>query len=430
MGDERSSIFTDSDRESLSRFSTRSEVSGITSSRQDRRKKSGGFDSDTNASPLRAVEDLSLSKPPTPTTGKSHRKVIQQQFQDSMAQATLNGVWNHNIQILSPRATGKVFSKFVSRATPITHAFSYINNVYQWQQPVVSFSYLILWTLLCLYPSLTLLISPLIILLIFPQLKSEKSLSNALLPTCTDETSQQYFQNMKTTQDILTSAILLHDNLTKWLSRIDRYNSKISLIAFTSSCLISSLIWMFGRELLILAGMLVLVRHTRVWIIGQKLLGVVLEAIQTLIDIASHFGLVKTNPARAADPKTIEISVFENQRWWAGNGFTGQLLRAERKPWTNLTGAEPLVAKEDLPPPKGYRWLDSEWKLDRMVEPDDEGWVYTDHKWENERRLGDSPEPPMNSSASVHSQKEGRSRSLTRRRRWYRTATKINKGFQ
>jgi hypothetical protein len=149
IGDERSSIFTDSDRESLSRFSTRSEVSGMTSSRQDRRKKSGGFDSDTNASPLRAVEDLSLSKTPNPTTGKSHRRVIQQQFQDSMAQATLNGVWNPNIQILSPRATGKVFSKFVSRATPITHAFSYINNVYQWQQPVVSFSYLILWTLLC-----------------------------------------------------------------------------------------------------------------------------------------------------------------------------------------------------------------------------------------------------------------------------------------
>lgn len=42
----------------------------------------------------------------------------------------------------------------------------------------------------------------------------------------------------------------------------------------------------------------------------------------------------------------------------------GQLLRAERKPWTNLTGAEPLVAREDLPPPKGYRWADSEWKLD------------------------------------------------------------------
>jgi hypothetical protein len=82
---------------------------------------------------------------------------------------------------------------------------------------------------------------------------------------------------------------------------------------------------MFGRELLILVGLLVLVRHTRVWIIGQKLLAVVLEAVQTLIDIAGHFGLVKTNPARAADPKTIEISVFENQRWWAGSGFTGQV---------------------------------------------------------------------------------------------------------
>jgi hypothetical protein len=179
--------------------------------------------------------------------------------------------------------------------------------------------------ILGLYPSLTLLISPLIILLIFPQLKLEKSLSNALLPTCTDETSQQYFQNLKTTQDILTCAISFHDKLTKWLSRVDHYDSTASMIAFTTSCLVSSLIWMFGRELLILVGLLVLVRHTRVWIIGQKLLAVVLEAVQTLIDIAGHFGLVKTNPARAADPKTIEISVFENQRWWAGSGFTGQV---------------------------------------------------------------------------------------------------------
>ena len=63
-----------------------------------------------------------------------------------------------------------------------------------------------------------------------------------------------------------------------------------------------------------------------------------------------------------------------------------------------------------------------------MVEPDEKGWVYTDHKWENERPPGDSPEPAT-SSASVHSQKDSRSRSLTRRRRWYRTATKVNKGF-
>lgn len=153
VGDDRSSVFTDSDRESVSRFSARSEVSAMTSARQERRaKKSNGFESDTNTSPLRVVDDATLnglSKSPTPTTGKTHRRTIQQQVQDSMAQATLNGVWNPNVSILSPRATGKAFSKFVSRATPITHAVSYFQSVYHWQQPLVSFSYLIFWILLC-----------------------------------------------------------------------------------------------------------------------------------------------------------------------------------------------------------------------------------------------------------------------------------------
>jgi hypothetical protein len=146
MGDDRSSVFTDSDRESVSRFSTRSEVSTMTSSRQ-RTKKSSGFDSDTPNSPLRVVDDA--TKSPTPNTAKTHRRTIQQHVQDSMAQATLNGVWNPNVSILSPRATGKAFSKFVSRATPITNAIAYFNHVYHWQQPVVSFSYLIFWSLLC-----------------------------------------------------------------------------------------------------------------------------------------------------------------------------------------------------------------------------------------------------------------------------------------
>lgn len=118
----------------------------MTSSRQ-RTKKSSGFDSDTANSPLRVVDDA--TKSPTPNTAKTHRRTIQQHVQDSMAQATLNGVWNPNVSILSPRATGKAFSKFVSRATPITNAIAYFNHVYHWQQPVVSLSYLIFWSLLC-----------------------------------------------------------------------------------------------------------------------------------------------------------------------------------------------------------------------------------------------------------------------------------------
>lgn len=64
----------------------------------------------------------------------------------------------------------------------------------------------------------------------------------------------------------------------------------------------------------------------------------------------------------------------------------------------------------------------------RVVDPDEDGWIYTDHKWENERKESDAQEP-ISSSLSVHSQKENRSRYLTRRRRWYRKAEKIHKTY-
>ncbi|KAI8575716.1 hypothetical protein K450DRAFT_260479 [Umbelopsis ramanniana AG] len=361
MGDDRSSVFTDSDRESVSRFSTRSEVSTMTSSRQ-RTKKSSGFESDTPNAPLRVVEDASKSS--TPNTAKTHRRTIQQHVQDSMAQATLNGVWNPNVSILSPRATGKAFSKFVSRATPITNAMSYFNHVYHWQQPVVSFSYLIFWSLLCLYPSIILLIPPLVILLTLPQLKSAKSISDILLPTCTDETSPQYFSNLRTVQDILTQGITIHDRLTRQLTRLSQDNTRVPLGILGVSGLISSIAWIFGRQLIWFIGCMILLRHTWMWQVAQKAVGAILEVIQTLVDAAGKLGLIKANPTFAADPDTLEISIFENQRWWAGSGFTGQLLRAERKPWTNITGAEPLVPKEDMPPPIGFRWTDKEWHLD------------------------------------------------------------------
>jgi hypothetical protein len=329
----------------------------MTSSRQ-RTKKSSGFDSDTPNSPLRVVDDA--AKSPTPNTAKTHRRTIQQHVQDSMAQATLNGVWNPNVSILSPRATGKAFSKFVSRATPITHAISYFNHVYHWQQPVVSFSYLIFWSLLCkclvmgiglnfgdwtpptrfnhefwlwpapfikgLYPSIILFIPPLVILLTLPQLKSAKSISDILLPICTDETSPQYFSNLRTVQDILTQGITVHDKLTRQLAHLSQEdNTRVPLGMLGLAGLTSSIAWIFGRQLVWFIGCMVLLRHTWLWQIAQKVVGAILEAIQTLVDGAGKLGLIKANLTLAADPDTLEISIFENQRWWAGSGFTGQV---------------------------------------------------------------------------------------------------------
>jgi hypothetical protein len=179
-----------------------------------------------------------------------------------------------------------------------------------------------------LYPSIILLIPPLLILLTLPQLKSAKSISDILLPICTDETSPQYFSNLRTVQDILTQAITLHDKLSRQLTRLSQDNARVSMWILALSGLASSIAWVFGRHLVWFVGCMVLLRHTWLWQVAQKIVGVILEAIQTLADGAGKLGLIKANPTLAANPDTLEISIFENQRWWAGSGFTGQVCAA------------------------------------------------------------------------------------------------------
>ncbi|CAO3598654.1 unnamed protein product [Absidia cylindrospora] len=78
-----------------------------------------------------------------------------------------------------------------------------------------------------------------------------------------------------------------------------------------------------------------------------------------------------------------------------------------------------------MPPPSHYQWVDDDWQLDMtgpwsdgildlvsIVECDDHGWVYSDHKWANPNS---QPDP-------LRSEKDSNARSLTRRRRWYRKA--------
>jgi hypothetical protein len=128
---------------------------------------------------------------------------------------------------------------------------------------------------------------------------------------------------------------------------------------------------------------------------------------------------------------TIYAECFENQRWWAGLGWIPHMLRKERAAWSDVDGTVALAAKEDLEDPKvlmaegmafpnvntrvavdadlaelSWEWeLNGYWLVDRSWTEnlDDDGWSYTDHKWECVK-------------------KENGGAYLTRRRRWIRPA--------
>jgi hypothetical protein len=67
----------------------------------------------------------------------------------------------------------------------------------------------------------------------------------------------------------------------------------------------------------------------------------------------------------AEQGKFKEASLYENQRWWPGSGFTPQMLRMERGPWSDISGTIPLPTKYEYKPPAGYKWEDDDWSLDK-----------------------------------------------------------------
>ncbi|KAI7907199.1 integral peroxisomal membrane peroxin-domain-containing protein [Cokeromyces recurvatus] len=60
-----------------------------------------------------------------------------------------------------------------------------------------------------------------------------------------------------------------------------------------------------------------------------------------------------------------EISVFENQKWWAMRGYLHEMAKDERSSWSDFTGTVYMPIITEIPPPRGYQWKESsEWVLD------------------------------------------------------------------
>ncbi|KAJ1976477.1 hypothetical protein H4R34_003966 [Dimargaris verticillata] len=87
---------------------------------------------------------------------------------------------------------------------------------------------------------------------------------------------------------------------------------------------------------------------------------------------------------------SVAVTVFENQRWWAGLGWVPRLLQVERSAWSDQTGKITARSKDDLAPPPGFVWKTTEpWEVVRDwlpgIAPDPQGWVYTDNHWRHPR---------------------------------------------
>ncbi|KAG2229219.1 hypothetical protein INT48_001887 [Thamnidium elegans] len=227
--------------------------------------------------------------------------------------------------------------------------------------------------------------------------------------------------------------------VAKFIYDIYSWKNKFFSVLVCLFWMATCLIYVCGTWFMMAIGLMVLINKTWVGSLIEIVLQFLVEFLQTCVDLVQR--LFKTETKSVLHP--IQVSVYENQRWWAGNGYTSQLLRSERSGWSNITGLEPLPSKEEMPSPTHYVWADDDqWHLDTtgpwaddaleivflyfnhtLIECDENGWVYSDHRWQNGRSRPES----ITGRAAAIGQNDG-SRALTRRRRWYRKANPIIRG--
>ncbi|KAJ3240472.1 hypothetical protein HDU81_003613 [Chytriomyces hyalinus] len=129
----------------------------------------------------------------------------------------------------------------------------------------------------------------------------------------------------------------------------------------------------------------------------------------------------------------VLVEVYENQRWWAGPGWSSTMLVEERASWSNEAGTLKLIEKSagNTPPLENHVWLDEDWTLDmEWCATDSDGWIYT---WVTKiRRLPFSFNRKMSALPTcsdhnwMHPSSSAAITSLTRRRRWIRAMREIS----
>ncbi|KAG0166664.1 hypothetical protein DFQ28_000854 [Apophysomyces sp. BC1034] len=349
---------TDSEAESLSKFTTSPRASLDLPRLEDRPKRS----EDMNSSRTYTNDHPYFKSKTTPPV-KAYRKSFKQHVQNTiLATASMASAIESpptSDAVLSPHTTAKAFSRLVARSRGLFYITTTCYDIYAWRYPPLSILCVAGWIVQCLYPLSAVLIPPLFTVLLYRYAGTrDVPASQVLLPRY-DEASPEYYANLERTQQTMLFLIRLYDNLVFHLQHLSLRPLAYKAL-FVVSTALSVLLYYAGRWIILGLGLVLLLNKTWVGTSIEAMALFVLELAQTGMEVVQRIVLRQGY----SEKKPVEISVYENQRWWAGSGYTSQLLRSERTAWSNITGSEPLPLIDDMPPPPNYMWEDDHWRLD------------------------------------------------------------------
>jgi len=298
-----------------------------------------------------------------------------------------------------------------------------IERLLTWRVPTHTLSFLAVYTLVCLRPSL-LPVVPLALLLFFimipsflarhppPPAPTDVSLTEAAAAERYDsygysgppvapptrvkpapEMSKDFFRNMRDLQNCMEDFSRVHDGAVALISPYtDFSDERLSSAVFLAIFVLLSLAFvgahlMPWRAVALLTGWAAIgALHPAAqdFLLSTTNMAQVREAVTKLTGIAKDW--IARDIALDEPPEIREVEIYELQKW-NGSGFTGTgltgleglgVLDGEWEPWLfspgpydpmspiRIAGARPSGTQffEEVVPPSGWKWSEKKWSLD------------------------------------------------------------------
>ncbi|KAJ3156326.1 hypothetical protein HDU89_004108 [Geranomyces variabilis] len=302
--------------------------------------------------------------------------------------------------------TPKNFTRFVSRLGPVVSFQEDVIEVLTWQNPPKTVIVMVTYIFLCIYPTLLIVAPQMLLIYMIMRNYYAKAKKEAVGQKTSGNV--QYLKNMQFIQNSMGMFCEAYEDVKKNSKALDWSNEEETIhilkIAVGSMFGVIFVVRMIPfNYLMLLGGVAMFLQNTALFRAASTTLPpVLMKKLQTQVD---NIRDAIRDARKAGDGSTVTVTLFENQRWWAGLGWIPHLLRSERGPWSDETGQISRAPKEvyELPQDCGeWTWCEDDWRLDvGWSDVDEQGWQYTDHVWSNAK-----------TKAAMS--------SLTRRRMWVR----------
>jgi hypothetical protein len=211
--------------------------------------------------------------------------------------------------------------------------------------------------------------------------------------------SAQYLKNMQFIQNQMGMYCNVHKEVSKCQKYVDWTNEKDTSLILKATLASTVGVVIFLKIvpvniIMLLGGIAVFAGNTPVARAASTTLPpVIIKGLKESVDSLRE-GIAIASSGSEPGVVNVRVSLYENQRWWAGLGWIPHLLSSERPAWSDESGAVqrpskdafPLPADSDSPSHDGQKgtwaWADADWRLDlSWTTVDEHGWQFTDHSW-------------------------------------------------